>query len=128
MSSDHRVEQPLAHLGHDPDHRQPQVPLDVLRRLDRLVEALEQEGEREAEHQAQQQADQRAAADIGLEAVTGKRRVDHGNVIGGAAASDADLLIALQQGVIELAVGVGLALQDIELHAAALQVEQFGLQ
>ena len=44
------------------------------------------------------------------------------------APGDADFLVALQKAVIELAVGVDLALQDAVLDAAALEVERLRLE
>src|SRR3546814_20463644 len=42
--------------------------------------------------------------------------------------SDADLLVALQQRVVELAIGVGFALEDVVLDAAAVDVQGLGAQ
>ena len=49
--------------------------------------------------------------------------VDHGNVVDADPAGDADFLVALQQAVVELAVGIHLARQQVVLEAAVLAAE-----
>ncbi len=56
-----------------------------------------------------------------------QRPVHHRDVVGAHPAGDADLLVVLQQAVIELAVGVDVALQGIVADAARAHVQRAGL-
>jgi hypothetical protein len=102
--------------------------LDVLRCLHRVVEVFEQQGQQDTQEQADQQADQQVAAHVGLVGTTRHLgAVDDRDVVAADAAGDADFLVALQQAVVELAIGGDLALQDVVVDRAALQIEGLGL-
>ena len=66
---------------------------------------------------------------MGLLGWSGKLgRVDDADVVLLDAAGDPDLLVALQQRIVEFAVGIGVALVDIVLDAALAKVGEIALQ
>ena len=119
----------LAQVRDDAQHGQAQVLLDVLGRFDGVVEELQHEGHQHAEHQAEHEADGQVERQVGLEAAAGHHAaVDDGDVVAAHAAGHADFLVALQQAVVELAVGVHLAAQDVVVDGAVVHVQRAGAQ
>ena len=118
-----------AQPGDDAQHRQAQLLLHVLGGLDGVVQELQQQGQGHAQQQAQEQADGQVAHAIGTVGAAGDLgAVDDGDVVGARVAGGADHLVALQQAVVELAVGVGFAAQDVVLDAAAVGVQRLVAQ
>ena len=80
--------------------------------------------EADAGRQAEEDGDHQVAHQVRLEREFGHLGlVDHGNVVDAHPAGHADFLVALQQAVVELAVGIHLALQQVVLEAAVLAAE-----
>ena len=85
---------------------------------------FKQEGEGDAGRQAEEDGDHQAAHQVRLERKFWHLGlVHHGNVVDAHPAGHADFLVALQQAVVELAVGIHLALQQVVLKAAVLPAE-----
>ncbi len=119
----------LVQQGDAAQHRQAKLALHVCRLADGLVHGLKKEGEGDAQRQARHPGHRQVVhrARLGRPA----RRlgpVDDGDVVGGDAARDADLLVPLQEPVIERAVGVHLALEDVVLDFAVAGVQHRSLQ
>ncbi len=110
--------------GNQAQHGQPQQLFDFVHLFEGSVVVLQQECQTDTTQQANHQRQQRVELQIGL--VGPDRRlgfVHHRNIVGADTGRHPNLLVALQQAVIQLAVGVDLATQDIELDAAALQFQ-----
>ena len=106
-----------------------QLLLDVVRALHGVVEIFEQQCQQDAEQQPEHQAAHQIPAHVRLvRAARNLGAINHRNVVAGDAAGDADFLVALQQAVVELAVGGHFALQDVVVDRAVLQVERFRLE
>ena len=113
------------HLGNDAERRQAGEALDLDRGYHPVVQALQEVGRHDSDTQTRQQGENETARQprrgwrdrqLGL--------VDHEDIVGPHAAGNVDLLGALQQVVVDRAVGVDLALQNIVLDAAPLQVQR----
>ena len=111
-----------------PSVARPVTRSHLLRRFDRVVEPLEHVGGAAAPRRAQGKESRARATAAARTARRALRLVDDEHVVGADAARHVDFLVALQQALIERAVGVDLALQDVVLDAALLQIEHLGLQ
>ncbi len=114
----------LFHLGNDAQQGHAKLRLQLVGMLDRIVHVLAQEHQAQGQHQAHGQTDHRIRVHVGLERK--KRRlglVHQRDVVGGHAAGHAHLLQALQQVVVDLAVGVELALEQAQVHALVLRLD-----
>ena len=118
----------LLQQRHAAEHRQPELGLDVRRLADRLVHGLEQERQDDPERQAGKAGDRQVVHRLRPRRRTRRTGpVDDGDVVGGDAAGDADLLVAVQQAIVERLGGIHLALQDVVLDLAVALVEHGGL-
>ena len=119
----------LLQQRHAAQHRQAELGLHVGGLAHRLVQRLQQERQHDAEGEAAEAGHHHVAHRLRPRgAARRKRPVDDGDVVGGDAAGDADLFVALQQPVVEGAGGVYLALQDVVLDLAVALVEDVAFQ
>ncbi len=106
------------------EHREADPVLDFGRIVQRLVHLRHQQRQTTPEngpdHQSEQQVEERPRAGrVGRH----KRPIDDQNVVLADAAGDTDLLVALEQAVIQFAVGVHVALEDVVLDPTPTLVE-----
>ena len=114
----------IGEVRHDRQRRQPQQRFGVVWILDRAVEVLEAEGERDAEDQAEKQC----AGEVSPDAEK-RRRARQRGVLGDADVAGLDragyrgLARSRHQVLVELAIGLGLAVQDLVLDTEIVDVE-----
>ena len=114
------------HLRNHAQQRHHQQLFHLIGKLDGIVQRLQQKHQPQAQHQACQQANgcvQRNARLVRKQRHLGL--VHHLDVVGFHAAGHAHFLHLLQQAVVQLAVGVHLALEQVEVHAAVLALHDF---
>ncbi len=115
--------------GRHAQQRQAELLFEIGGLGDALVDLFEHRRHGRAQHRPGQHEEQqidhqpRRGGPVGL-----LGRIDHGDVVVLDRAGDADLLIALEQGAIEFAVGVRVPLEDVVLDRALAQVGERSLQ
>src|SRR5262249_54300105 len=113
----------------DAQGRQAGDTLHLLSRPQRVVELLEQIRRAQSHGEPETQREQDRPREVGRGRLLWHLGlVDDEDVVGADAAGDIDLLLPLQQALVERAVGVDLALQDVVLDAALLQVESLAAE
>ena len=120
---------PAREQGNDTQNRHAQLALDVLRSGQGFVEGLKDQGDAQTKGEAKEDGEQHVHKQAGLgRTVRRFGDIDDRDVVRGHAARDADFLVTLQEAVIELTVGVHLALQDVVLDRALTQVQDVALE
>ena len=111
----------VLHLGNHAQQRHLQQLFYLVGKLDRIVHRLHQEHNAQPQHNAGQQPNGGVQRQLGL---VGEQRhlglVHHLDVVGFHPAGHAHFFYLLQQAVVQLAVGVHFALEQVEIHAAVL--------
>ena len=118
-----------AHRRHQAEQRQPQPLRHIVGRLDRVVEVLDAERQAERDEQARHERGEPVAARVRRERRARVLRRDPCtvHVVRAAVADDPQLLLLLQERLIDLAVGLGLALQHQVAAALAVEVHRRAL-
>ncbi len=110
--------------GDDAEGRQAEQPFDLLGTAHRVVQELEQEGEPDAAEETQHEPDEAVAHRFGLGRLERRLRgIDHRDVVLPRTRGHPDLLHALEEPVVELVVGLHLALENLVLHPALVERE-----
>ena len=113
----------------DAEERNGERLFQIFRRLEGIVELFATEGCAGAQQKAQHQRQREVLFQVGcVGASRSLGAVDDGNIVGANPTGNPDLLVALQQPIVEGAVGVDLPLQDRVLDVAIAKVGDVGLQ
>ena len=111
------------------EQRNAEALLDLVRIADAVAEGLERRDRRQCNHQPGEKRQDDVDLRIGRDRQ--KRRlgaVDDRNVVRGDARFGADFLVALEKPIVEFAVGIDLALQDVVADPERLLGERVALQ
>ena len=115
------------HFRQGAQQRHAQLLLHVVRVLDGVVQHVQQDGDAAAQHDAQDKGQGNAQALVGLERGAGHHGPVHDAGVGLLeAAGFAHALHAGEEDVVQLAVGVHLALQLLQLELLAVEVLHLG--
>src|SRR2546423_5748353 len=115
--------------GNDADDGMADELLDLIGGPERRIEVLDQEGEADPGQEPDDDADGEIVGALGPDGSRGNERIlDDTDVVGLDAASDAGLLQALQDRLVQLLVGIGLPLQNRILDLFLVELLAFAAE